>query len=173
MARGKINPWMAGVLGVAVVALIADRWVTSANASDANGPPGASVEAAADTESGAPPKPRGPTLASKFDAFASADDLRNDPLTDAFGPLEAAETAETAADGTAEAPDRQLKLTAVLRRDDGDLAVINGRPMRVGETANDVEVVRIDADSVEVRTSVGPITLQLFRPSLQSRSTAP
>ncbi|MEO0629939.1 MAG: hypothetical protein AAFY46_04330 [Planctomycetota bacterium] len=164
---------MAGVLGVAVVALIADRWVTSANASDATGPVAGGLDPAADAVSAAPSQRRGPTLASKFDAFASADDLSDDPLSDAFGPLEETEAAEASEDGTAEAPDRQLKLTAVLRRDDGDLAVINGRPMRVGETANGVEVVRINADSVEVRTSVGPITLQLYRPSLQSRPTAP
>lgn len=170
MARGKPNPLMLAVLGVAVAAFLTDRLLAPASAAD--GADAATTALGSTTDpaiSEAPAKP-GPTLSDRFTAFAERQPLGSDDIASAFAPLGSDREPESVelhqADGKSET---SLKLSAVLTRDDGDIAVINGRPMRVGQKIGTIEVLSIDTREVLVQTAVGPITLTLDGPSLQSR----
>ncbi len=166
MARGKPNPLMLGVLGVAVAALVTDRFLTSANASEDTGVVEGTVQSDVVGEALAEPVGDRPTLAERFSEHAS--DGEGD-IAAAFAPIQVSkpDTVAGVQEPSKDAPG--LRLTAVLRRADGDIAVINGRPLRAGQAFDGGRVLSIRDREVRVHTSVGPITLRLDQPALGGR----
>jgi hypothetical protein len=165
MARGKPNRIMLGVLGVAVLALVTDQLLPAESAASVEQ---ASVDATANAEadgSDSRPTRAGPTLSDRFGAFESTQPI---DINKAFAPLEPASEPVAESEPSAETPEAGVKLSAILRREDGNIAVINGRPLREGQSVDGFEVVSIGASHVDIRTSVGAITLHLERPSLQA-----
>lgn len=159
---------MLGTLGVAVAALMADQFLTSANAADESAAVEISDETAGEDETPVSAKANRATLSDRFDAFLSqADEERS--LGEAFAPIAANEPKLATNDVDASSAEEVgLKLSTILRLGDQRIAVLNGRPLRAGQSIDGVRVVAIREREVDVETSVGPITLELDVPTLDS-----
>lgn len=159
---------MLGVLGVAVFALITDQLLPAESAaSEVQANANAEVAADVTAEEGVSGH-SGPTLSERFSRYAPASEADQNTITEAFAPLRATGPATGPTRTTLDTPEAGIKLSAILRRDDENIAVINGRPLREGQSFDGFEILSIDGEQVHVRTAVGAITLELERPSLQS-----
>ncbi|MEM8756331.1 MAG: hypothetical protein AAGF47_00935 [Planctomycetota bacterium] len=151
-------------------ALAFDQFILTADADTA----GVSVDTAAtdpvtdlvsrDANGGTPR--RGVPLADRFEAVAP--DLALDGTASAFGmPKNVRKPAAEPVAALSDDPAVGLRLTSVIARNDGErIAVINGRPLRVGDKIDGAIVVGVDERSVDVETAVGVLTLELARPGL-------
>ncbi|MEO1718479.1 MAG: hypothetical protein AAFR76_15375 [Planctomycetota bacterium] len=169
MATGKRTRIMLGLLGAAVLALVTDQLLPAESGATPTQPTGATSESESTADFSAPSLRTGPTLADRFAGFDHGERPIEDAIDGAFAPLPASDQAPASGEAEAHATEPGLRLSAVLSRDDDDIAVINGRPMRIGEEFEGVRVIAIDGQQVRVETSVGEITLDLLMPSLQSR----
>ncbi|MGP1272666.1 MAG: hypothetical protein ACTS22_04980 [Phycisphaerales bacterium] len=164
----KPKPWALIALAVAGCALAVDQFVLSASATaPADG--GAAVAASAsDDGSSVVAAPTGPTLAQHFERFRPRPaETSQDRLADAFGtPASLREAEPTAPGAEPVAAEVGLKLSSILTRDGERLAVVNGRPLRVGDQVDGATVSAIDEASVTMDTAIGPVTLRMERPTL-------
>ncbi len=168
MARGKPNRIMLGLLGVAVLALLTDQLLpASSHADEAFVPTGTEAQAIE-----AAPSPdalrNGPTLSDRFAGFEQPGEPDRDAIGAAFAPLATKDESTGPAAAEPESNEVGLKLSAILRREDGNIAVINGRPLRVGDSIDGARILSIEGQRVRVETAVGAITLELQRPKLQA-----
>ncbi|MEO1584647.1 MAG: hypothetical protein AAFR96_08755 [Planctomycetota bacterium] len=166
MGVTKSQLYAFGALGLAVASLGFDRFVLSASAtveapvSDRE----AAIDADPDESSAEIAVDRGMTLAAHFDKFyAASSDVGN-----AFGrpAQQAVETPARPNGATVVETPVGARLSAILSRGDGRIAVISGRPLRVGDSAAGVTVLSISDRSVVVDTQTGPIMLELDSPTL-------
>lgn len=160
---------MAGLLGVSLLALAVDRLVPA----ESHASPVASVhtdgaEPVSHNESLHDDRGSGPTLADRFAGFDAGERPAAD-IDDAFAPMKSAAEEASRAQPESASGETGLRLSAVLRREDGDIAVINGRPMRIGEEIDGIRVVSIDAQDVHLETGVGTVVLKLPMPTLQAK----
>jgi hypothetical protein len=171
MAGAKPKGWAIGALVLSGAALGFDKFVLTASAGDEA--PAASV--AASDSAGAPPaqgaesRGRVGNLGNMFDARAGSITLTDSEIASAFGVPAAAKRGAALPGDTDEAEPRRdlgLRLTGVLRRPEGDLAIVNGRTLGVGQSAGDITVTAITETSVELSTPIGPVTLTIGRPTL-------
>jgi hypothetical protein len=175
MSATKSRKWAILSLVLAGGALVFDKAVLSASATETPGPataagaiasaqPGAGSTAAAEQ----PALPRG-TLGeflSEFDAGAALANATD--MDEAFGVPAGRRSAEAVVESGAQAlPSREgLRLTGILRRAEGDLAIVNGRPLAVGQQVGEAMVLQIGESTVTVQTPIGRETLSIERPSL-------
>lgn len=59
------------------------------------------------------------------------------------------------------AEDGQLKLNAIIVSPNGQVAVINGRPLKLGDRFGGIKVAKIESNSVEIERNGNRITLYL------------
>lgn len=171
MAGAKPKGWAIGALVLAGAALGFDKFVLTASAGDAALP-------ASDTEpdgsatspiQGAESRRRGGNLGEMFETYAGSITLTDSEINSAFGvPASATPAPALPADAEKNETRRDLglRLTGVLRRPEGDLAIVNGRTLGVGQSVGDITVTAITETSVELSTPIGPMSLSIGRPTL-------
>ena len=63
--------------------------------------------------------------------------------------------------------EQRFELTATLISDERRVAIINGRPIRVGEAVNGAELISIEPSSVELSVGSRTVRVSLGRRTLQ------
>lgn len=166
--KKKPNLWYLVILGVAGVGLALDTFVLRANAGTQ-----AATDQAADTESSAASEnakvaalPRDP-LGERFDLAASQLSLPAFRRLDAFAKPGSDDIQSTS---TESAPGggfgSRHRLTAVLSQPSGDLAVVDGLLLRIGDTLEGLKLSKIENDGAVFEGEDQTIRLPLARPGL-------
>ena len=166
-AKAKPNLWYVVILGVAGAGLGFDTFVLRAKAtSEAPTVDSASPAAPVMGASLAPSKPNEP-LGERFEA---ASDLLEAP---AFRRLDgfikpSPESVGVTSDDASKTGGflTRHKLTAVLSQPSGDLAVVDGALLRVGDTVEGLRLSTIEKDGVIFEAEGKQIRLPLARPNL-------
>ncbi len=174
------------VLAVGALALGVDQFVLSSG-----GPASASGQTSLLIEHDAPPggaSPRKPgdelgpagaaqasvvTVSRRLLTMGNHSSAQTDPTPDAFSPhakwLHIAEVA-VATTKAPEPPKVELKLTSLLAGKRQTLAVINGKPVRIGQTIDGFTLISVGPRTAVLRSSAGYTQeLQLVEPDNASR----
>ena len=165
----KPKPWAVIALALAGGALAFDQLILSASA-DESATTSDEIELSATNPDGSAETQTmrsGPTLADRFQSYAKASDASCD-LEKAFDvPSDLREPLTSTPDAVA-APVQELglRLSSILTRNGERLAIVNGRPLRVGDSVGGAVVSEIAEDSVTLDTAIGLVTLDLKRPTL-------
>ena len=164
----KPNPWYVGVLVLACGAIAFDRFVVGAEAGVVDDP---ADEGVLGTEGGvaaasAQDRPREP-LGERFALVASRLDPPVQRRLDGFESIAQTPLADDVS--SEEQVERvgfatRHRLTAVLNQSGGDLAVVDGKLLHLGDVVEGAELVSINPDGVVFQADGEFIELAIIRP---------
>ena len=166
--KNKPNVWYLVILGAAGAGLALDTFVIRAKASTetvVDETPEA-VEAAASTSSRTLPVQTEP-LGTQFDNAAAPLEPPAFRRLDGFAKpkLEVIQSAAPEKASPTGAFATRHKLTAVLSQPSGDLAVVDGLLLRIGDTVEGLRLVKIEKDAAVFEGDEKSIRLPLARPA--------
>lgn len=169
MAGKKPNLIHVGIIGVAIGGLAFDKFVLRAEADTVAN---AETDAQADltnTSNASVASRNSEPLGERFEMAGQRLALPAFRRLDAFSePAEEVmvqvESENTSSRGTGFSSRHQL--TAVLSQPSGDIAVIDGRLLKIGDTIEGVELIKIETDGAIFSLGEQEIRLPLARPGL-------
>lgn len=162
----KPNLWYVVILGAAGAGLAFDSFVLRAKADSEPTTEDAAIEAAATLSSTAAVKAaKNEPLGARFDAASAL--LESPAFRRLDGFVKASDDALIASpenSGTSGGFASRHKLTAVLSQPSGDLAVVDGLLLRVGDSVEGVKLTAIEKDGAIFEVEGKQIRLPLARP---------
>ena len=166
MPGKKLNLWYLVILGLAGAGLAMDTFVIRAKAGTTGGTENADAASASDSAAAVPDSKRAEPLGGRFEVAQALLEPPAFRRLDGFAkPSEEilASGSENASPATGFAA--RHRLTAVLSQPSGDLAVVDGLLLRLGDSVEGLTLAVIEKDGAVFEGDGKSIRLPLARPS--------